>query len=288
MPGIRPLIEGWVADRLARREILPSSAESILSGLRGFSEFCPEEPSELSRIHVVAYREHLAATVALNTMRARLSHVRVLCCWLCTEGHVAKDPSIGLTRVKMHQPPPRGLNRPAMRNLERALPDRRAQLVVSLMVQEGLRVGEVARLRVEDIDTYTGEIRVFGKGEKTRVVPLTEATSGRLVAYLEDNGHRSGLIVRSKFDNTGLTVRHVSRLVGVWMQQAGIKTRPYDGVSAHALRHTCASDALDKCGNIKTVSELLGHASIVTTQRYVRPESVARMRSALEGRDYTR
>ena len=76
-------------------------------------------------------------------------------------------------------------------------------------------------------------------------------------------------------------VREDVRLVSGWMDQAGIKTGRYDGVSAHALRHTAASDLLDRCGNVRLVQGFLGHASLATTDRYVRPASVEQLRAAL-------
>jgi site-specific recombinase XerC len=78
------------------------------------------------------------------------------------------------------------------------------------------------------------------------------------------------------------TAATLSRQVSTWMDAAGLKAGPHDGVSAHALRHTAASNAYDRCGNVRTVQELLGHANIATTDRYLRRANLAAQRAALE------
>ena len=70
------------------------------------------------------------------------------------------------------------------------------------------------------------------------------------------------------------------------MSTAGIKRGAGDGVSAHALRHTAASDVLDRCHDVRTVQAMLGHVSIATTQIYLRRADLSRMREAMAGRDY--
>jgi site-specific recombinase XerC len=70
------------------------------------------------------------------------------------------------------------------------------------------------------------------------------------------------------------------------MYSASIKTMARDGVGPHALRHTAASDVLDRCNNVRTVQEMLGHSSLATTQIYLRRASLGQLREAMEGRDY--
>ena len=72
------------------------------------------------------------------------------------------------------------------------------------------------------------------------------------------------------------------------MAAAGLKNRPRDGVSAHALRHTAASDVMDRCHELRTVQAMLGHASIAATEIYLRRANLGQLREAMEGRDYRR
>jgi site-specific recombinase XerD len=71
-----------------------------------------------------------------------------------------------------------------------------------------------------------------------------------------------------------------------WMVDAGLKRRPRDGVSAHSLRHTCASDVLDACHDLRVVQQMLGHQHLATTAIYLRRADLSQMRDAMAGRRY--
>jgi integrase len=95
------------------------------------------------------------------------------------------------------------------------------------------------------------------------------------------------LLDRHIFDRTmgpvfpGANAAKISRWVSRWMDRAGLKDGAKDGVSAHALRHTAASNLLEHCGDVRLVQAFLGHVSLVTTSRYLRRVDVEKMRAAL-------
>lgn len=94
---------------------------------------------------------------------------------------------------------------------------------------------------------------------------------------------------RESLGRTGDTLHpeHVGRVMTETMWRSGVKNARYDGRSGHALRHTAASDVLDRCGDLRVVQELLGHEDLSTTAIYLRRVSAERMREAVEGRSYT-
>jgi site-specific recombinase XerC len=75
-------------------------------------------------------------------------------------------------------------------------------------------------------------------------------------------------------------------MVAEWMRAAGVKRRPYDGNSAHALRHTAASDVLEVSGDLRAVQAMLGHSQLQTTSIYLRRAELGRLRDAMTGRPY--
>ena len=83
-----------------------------------------------------------------------------------------------------------------------------------------------------------------------------------------------------------MTANDWSKRMTALFWEAGLKKANYDGRSAHALRHTAASDVLDRCKNVRTVQAMLGHASIATTQIYLRRANLDQLREAMSGRDY--
>jgi len=111
---------------------------------------------------------------------------------------------------------------------------------------------------------------VTGKADQARMVPVYDNETRLLDRRLA--GRTSGLIV-------GISAGRVSKLVSRWIAEAGIKTGRYDGRSAHALRHTAASRMAD-VADLRVVQEFLGHASLATTDRYVRRGSMAAMKAA--------
>lgn len=85
----------------------------------------------------------------------------------------------------------------------------------------------------------------------------------------------------------GISPPCTSGRVAKWAKLAGIKDHRWDGVSAHALRHTAASDVLERSNNLQAVQEMLGHADLATTSIYLRRVAAGRLREAMEGRKYT-
>ena len=194
----------------------------------------------------------------------------MFCGWAVEQGFLPVDPTVRLAKVRDERGKPRHLSAAKLARLELVLPDDRARLIVALMRQLGLRCVEVARLRVSDWDRSDLELRVIGKGGHVRDAQVLEDLAVMLERWCAG---RTGPLI-------GITAERISLLVSGWMDQAGIKTGRYDGISAHALRHTAASNLLDGCGNVRIVQEFLGHASLATTERYLRPHSKAEMRAA--------
>jgi integrase/recombinase XerC len=167
--------------------------------------------------------------------------------------------------------------------------DLRGRAIVELMVGMGLRCIEVATVQVGDYDPRRRTMRVVGKGGHRRVLPVPAGTARAVDAYLQSGGITYGPLIRSKNDPAaGITPLYLSTMVSRWMRAAGIKGARFDGVSAHALRHTCASDVLDRSGSLVVVQEMLGHADLNTTRIYLRGAGLDEMREAMEGRDYRR
>ena len=205
------------------------------------------------------------------TRRGYLSTLKTFCGWAVDTGLLQQDPTVRLARVRDPRGEPRNLSGGRVARLAMVLPDERARLIVLLMHQLGLRCVEVARLTVADWDPYAAELRVVGKGGHVRYGQVLDD----LAAMLERRcAGRAGPII-------GVSAGRISLLVSTWMDQAGIKGGRYDGISAHALRHTAASDLLDGCDNVRLVQEFLGHASLATTERYLRRHTRFEMRAAM-------
>lgn len=223
-----------------------------------------------------------------SSRRSYLSSVRLFCRWMVRRGHLTADPTADVARVKVPRSTPRAIPAAKVAALLRSRPDLRSQAIIWLMVGVGLRCCEVARLEVGDYDPVALTLFIVGKSSNERVVPVPLKLKHILNAYIDSTSWQTGPLIRSDRDPArGLTPARVSVIVGSWMVDCGVKQRRGDGISAHALRHTCASDVLDECGDLRVVQELLGHANLATSAIYLRRASQHRMREALEGRTYS-
>jgi integrase/recombinase XerC len=221
------------------------------------------------------------------TRRSRISTVRTFCRWMVAQRRIGADPTGHLEPVRQPRAVPRALEEPRVAAVLDACPDLRARAIVWLMVGLGLRCCEVARLEVQDYEPHAGLVTVTGKGGHERALPVPAEAAAAVDAYLAEAGVVGGPLIRSyRRPSEPLRADTISGLVGEWMAEAGIKHRQRDGVSAHALRHTAASDVLDRCGDIRVVQQMLGHAHLATTAIYLRRARLDQLREAMEGRAY--
>src|SRR5262249_8183634 len=149
--------------------------------------------------------------------------------------------------------------------------ERRDRALVELLYGAGLRVSELSQLDVGDFDPRTGDVRVLGKGGVARVVQLPAAARGALAAYLASRaaGSAPTLPLFTSLRARGgawprLGVRDVRRVLRGRALEAGIEGR----VHPHRLRHSYATHLLDMGADLREIQELLGHASLATTEKY--------------------
>jgi site-specific recombinase XerD len=282
------LCDQWVQGRKARGEIRPNSAAVLRARLTGLVAVVGSGP--VDRAAVQRWQETIGH-LAPSTRRAYLATARGFCQWLVLEGHLDQDPTLGVARVREPRRVPRALpERDVVALVDQVVGDLRLAAMVWLMVEVGLRCVEISNLSIGDFDPHMSTLTVRGKGDHERIVPLPGPARAALDRYLQAGRRRPG---RALFQSIGsrrpgdgrVSARQISRQVGAAMRAAGVH-RAGDGRSAHALRHTCASDVLERCGDVRIVQELLGHQSLATTQIYLRRASIEQLRRAVDGRDY--
>jgi integrase/recombinase XerC len=165
---------------------------------------------------------------------------------------------------------------------------RRDRALLELLYACGLRVAECCGLDLEDVDRRHGTVRVLGKGNRERMVPVGDEALAALDRYLEGRvaspGGRKGAAGPLFRNPRGqrLTTRSVHRIVGRRARAAGIARR----VTPHTLRHTFATHLLGEGADLRVIQELLGHRRLSTTQRYthVSPEHLMKVYDAAHPR----
>lgn len=281
------LTQQWLRGRRDRGELGAHTVKVYRCALDSFAVSYGHRP--VRQLGVSDMERWMASRGAIrpSTRRKDMYIVRMFCRWLVRERHIRSNPCDELAPIRRPDSLPRALPHDAIVALFDACPNQRARAIVALMVHLGLRCCEVERLCVEDWDRRDDVIRVRGKNDNERWLPMVPECATELVRYLGHHPAASGPFIRSYADDSrALSAVTISIQVGRWMRDAGLKTYRFDGVSAHALRHTAASDVLDASGDLRVVQEMLGHRHLNTTAIYLRRASAQKMREAMAGRTY--
>ncbi|WP_436796116.1 tyrosine recombinase XerC [Actinospongicola halichondriae] len=220
--------------------------------------------------------------LAASTVKRRIVAVRSLHRYLAEEEIVSVDPGADVLPPPVERGLPKALSEDQVeRLLSTVVGDdpvaRRDRAILETLYGTGIRISELVGMSLRDLDLHDGYLRVVGKGDKERVVPVLGLANDALARWLDVDG-RGALMPRQwrrRDDEEAVFLNQRGGRLGrqgVWlMVRAHGSAAGLDGLlTPHVLRHSCATHLLDHGADIRAVQELLGHASIGTTQVYTR------------------
>ena len=286
---MRRLIRRYLAHLREERNYSPHTSRAYQADLERFLEFLARDflnkdkdavrPGDVDALAVRSFLAVLSRAGLSRTSQGRaLAAVRSLLRFAGREGTITANPAAGVRAPKTPRPLPRHLRpgeveavleAPARRDSELAPRDRAA---LELLYAAGLRVGELVSLDWDDIDLEGRTLRVLGKGGKERMVPFGRQAAEALRAWRTTSEHLehtedSDAVFRNRAGGR-LTDRSVRRLLDRAVAAAAVAP----GVHPHTLRHTFATHLLEAGADLRAIQELLGHASLSTTQKYTHLE----------------
>jgi integrase/recombinase XerC len=240
------------------------------------AEFCDhysisswnELSSENARAYAAAcYRKGLSA----RSIQRRLSAARTFYRYLLREKHVRKNPVDAVSAPKSGKRLPSNLDADRMAKLLDIPGDSpivfRDRAILEMLYSSGLRLAELTDLDVGDVDLPDQTVRVTGKGQKDRIIPVGRYARQAVSDWLKVRGAFAPGDSKALFiskQGTRLSRRSVQSRVSYWARRQGIDTRVYP----HLFRHSFATHLLESSHDLRGVQELLGHANISTTQVY--------------------
>lgn len=256
--------------------------------LQTFLRWCTRhdiDPLTASHRQLRAYLAEMdAARYARKTINRRLSSLRSFYRWMSFMGAIEADPAEALLGPKNGQHLPHVLKQAEMERLlavhaphdqlgnprEQTLDDMRDQALLEFLYACGARISEAAGLRVDDVDFKSKLVKLFGKGSKERIVPLHDLCIDAMKAYLvkarprflEGRPATDAFFVSSR--GNPMSADAMRKRFKDTVRAAGLDDR----LSPHDMRHTFATDLLDGEADLRSVQEMLGHASLSTTQVY--------------------
>ena len=276
---------GFVAYLAVQKGYSPATTAAYAKDLLQFEAFLATRgcsltaPEAVTREHVRGFLAELhRRRTAKISMGRKLSSLRSFFRYLRQKKRVTGDPMAGIANPKPEKRTPRALNvdqaialvtphpgTPAASASREACRD---LALAELLYGSGLRVSEAVGLNLDDIDLSQGIVRVYGKGGKERIDPLSDASRERLDAYWRRRGEFSpepaeqALFLGSRGGR--LNRRQAARIIEELAKEAGLPQHAHP----HMLRHSFATHLLESGADLRSVQELLGHARLTTTQRY--------------------
>ena len=193
---------------------------------------------------------------APRSVKRKLSALRSFYKFLLRQKLVTKDITARVIPPKADKPLPVFFRTEEMQRCD--ITDPREALIIAMLYQTGMRQAEMLGLMDKDIDLVQGQIRIFGKRRKERVVPIGEGLVQQIKDYMQTREETDGRLF------PGLTKNTLYKIVRTRMGEVSTLKKH----SPHVLRHTFATAMLDNGADIRTIQELLGHASLSTTQVY--------------------
>lgn len=269
-------IEEFLAALSSERGLSNNTVAAYRRDLNQYSVFLDARvptPDLVSAFAMDLYTRELAP----SSIARKLAAVRSLHRFLVAEGMEEHDPTQLLATPKLAESLPKAMTVDEVARLldqptTTTAAGRRDQAILEFMYGTGCRVGELVALDQEDLDLEAGTAIVTGKGSKQRLVPLGRYAVEAILAYLPDRlalrqagGRDSGALFLNRRGKR-LTRQGVWGLVKKYANSAGLG----EEVSPHALRHSAATHMVEGGADLRSVQEILGHATIRTTQVYTR------------------
>ena len=285
--SITTWVQRYLDHLTIERGLSPNTVDAYRRDLRIYLAFLAkrsiQDPREIDEKLLRSYLASLSAATfgeeetayRSASVARRLSAVRSFHRFLLREGATPDNPARGVLQPRV----PRGLPRPlSVEDVSAMLAappawtpaGLRDRAILELLYGSGLRVSELVGMDVDDLDLEAGSLRVLGKGGKEREVPIGAFGREALSAYLTrvrpglaTRRSKGALLLNLRF-GTRLARQSVGRIVVASAALAGVDKR----VTPHTLRHSFATHLLEGGADVRVVQELLGHASVATTQVY--------------------
>ena len=246
---------------------------SYLNDLKKFDTYINKSILNVSKQDILNFIEHeRKLKKSSRTINHNLIVIKNFYKYLEKNNEIKNNPSINIELQKLKKSLPRVLSVADVdKLLDITLKDKysyRNKAMLELMYSSGLRISELVNLKIQDIDLIDNIVRVYGKGNKTRIVPIGEYATKYLTLYINNYRHE---LLKEPTDYIFLNSRGSSisrqalfKIIKQLLREKNINT----DVSPHTLRHSFASHMLENGADLRSIQELLGHSDISTTQIY--------------------
>lgn len=260
------------------RKMSPNTVAAYCSDVEEFLASCSSDPSSVGSEDLVSYFERRAVTLSKRSQARILSSLRSFFDWMILEGERTDNPCDGVDSPKL------GLYLPAVLSVEevgaiiesvdlRTWNGVRDRAILEVLYGCGLRVSEACGLKISDIYFTESFVRIIGKGNKERIVPMGDMAADALVAWIRTrpepyDSSCEDIVFLNRFGKP-LSRVSVFNMVKKQALLAGVRKE----ISPHTFRHSFATHLVENGADLRAVQEMLGHESILTTEIYTHIDS---------------
>lgn len=277
-------IRKFVLHLSLERNLSDHTVSAYENDLKQFLDFLRREldcrsprVGQIDKLSVRHYMKYLSGNgLKGSTLRRKLAAIRCFVRYLADRESVKVSPVLSVKMPRMEKRLPAYIDKNEMRRLfdEFTRDDcggLRDLAILETFYSTGVRLGELHAVNVSDVDLFSGTLKVKGKGRKERIVPLGTMAARAIKPYLRERANM--LKARKRMEEPALLVnkfgkrlarRGIQRVVRKYLERVCSETQ----MSPHVLRHTFATHMLDEGADLRAVQELLGHASLSSTQIY--------------------
>jgi integrase/recombinase XerD len=273
-------IESFIRFLAVERGLSENYQLSSQRSLCDFAHWCStkKQIADLRKVTLPLLSEYLAdrkrAGLSASSIKLIVVALKIFFRFLTAKGAVASDPSEALILPRIERYLPETLNELQVEQLIEGIDTKAAlglrdRAMIELLYASGLRISELANARLEDFAMEEGILRVTGKGNKTRIVPVGRKACAALASYLSTERpklvkprSRSEIFLSER--GTKLTTARIWQIVKKHARHSGLQPNIYP----HLLRHSFATHLLGNGADLRIIQEMLGHADISTTQVY--------------------
>ena len=276
------LIERFLLFLVAERGLSSNYRISVQHTLERFADWCAEHEHSVETVDeplLAGYHRWLSSDcgLAASSCRVAMVHLRQFFRFLAREKELPTNPAALLECGRAGQSLPETLGAETVNTLLQSIDPAdlpfgaRDRAILEMLYGSGLRVSELVNLRADQVDWEENFLRITGKGNKTRYVPLGGVAARALRSYLQHarprllrNGRHAGNILFLSNRGTRLTRDRILQIIKERARAAGLPENVYP----HILRHSFATHLLENGADLRVIQDMLGHASLSTTQIY--------------------
>jgi integrase/recombinase XerD len=279
VPRVESAIESFIRYLAVERGLSDNYQLSTQRSLNDFAGWCMQRKTTTARaVTLPIISEYLAgkkrAGLSAASIKLIVVALKIFFRFLAGKGEITRDPTEALSLPRIERYLPETLNELQVEQLLNSIDTKaphgsRDRAMMELLYASGLRISELANARLENFYPGEGTIRVIGKGNKTRIVPVGRKACEAIAVYLSTERpklvkQRTGNEIFLSERGTKLTTARIWQIVKEKAKMAGLEKNIYP----HLLRHSFATHLLSNGADLRIIQEMLGHADISTTQVY--------------------